>query len=156
MKRNLPDDPDRLSRPTLGRLFGRGRLVRASDLFAKKATQASSVPRGGAPRTRPINDSTPAATGVELEKGPIMAQYASRSLATTDRPILRTLDRTGNGYRFRFDYGSRTLILDADLDGRPLDVHLEYPLDLSVPPIAREVAVEQVRRVMLSRRVHNG
>ena len=79
---------------------------------------------------------------------------STRTLNRTARPILRTFDRTENGYRFRFEYGSRTLILDADQEGRPLDCHLEYPLDLTVPPIAREVAVEQVRRVMLSRRAH--
>ena len=78
---------------------------------------------------------------------------STRTLTRTARPILRTFDRTECGYRFRFDYGPRTLILDADPDGRPLDAHLEYPLDLTVPPIAREVAVEQVRRVLLTRRV---
>ena len=72
---------------------------------------------------------------------------------TTARPILRTFDRTECGYRFRFDFGPRVLILDADPDGRPLDCHLEYPLDLTVPPLAREAAIEQVRRVLLTRRV---
>ena len=79
---------------------------------------------------------------------------SSTTLSAPIRPILQTFDRTPGGYRFRFTYREKILILDTDHDGREFAVHLEWPPEDGWPSaFVREAALEQVRRILLTRRV---
>jgi hypothetical protein len=73
------------------------------------------------------------------------------------RPILRRVQQTPSGFRFAFDHGESTLILDTDSRGRELDAHSEEPFRLGWPsPSVQASALEQVRRVLLVRSFQNG
>lgn len=86
-----------------------------------------------------------------------MPHNAQATLTTNSRPILRRVRLTPTGYRFGFDLGDRTLILDTDSRGRELDAHTEQPFGLGWPsPKVRVQALEQVRRVLLVRSLPNG
>jgi hypothetical protein len=86
-----------------------------------------------------------------------MPPSANGTLTTTNRPILRRVRPTPTGYRFGFEHGDSTLILDTDSRGRELDAHSEEPFRLGWPsPSVRASALEQVRRVLLVRSFQNG
>jgi hypothetical protein len=75
----------------------------------------------------------------------------------TRRPILQRVKVTETGFRFLFEHGPETLVLDTDHRGRELDAHVEYPLRHGWPSeFVRSHATEQVRRVLLARSLPNG
>lgn len=81
---------------------------------------------------------------------------SSTTLPATTRPTLRSFDRTVYGFRFRFDLGPKTLLIDTDEKGREFDSHLEWPPEFTVPPMARAAALEQIRKVLIIERAANG